>query len=143
MMDGPSSSELRAFYERYIEAFNTRDRDGFVDCFDLPVTVMRLGADGAPVATTTVTEPDDLWPALPATWTHSTIDEVRPIGGDTFSPRPGFVAVPRRAALEVTVTRWAGEVAYEQFHVLYLLTIEGGRPRIASMMPLAAAYPAS
>jgi hypothetical protein len=39
------------------------------------------------------------------------------------------------------VTRWAGDEPYEQVHVLYLLTREGGRLGIKAMVPLAVAAP--
>ena len=41
--------------------------------------------------------------------------------------------------MRVTVTRWAGDLPYEQVHVLYLLTREQGRLGIKAMVPLAMA----
>ena len=77
---------------------------------------------------------------LPPTWTRSTIDDVQVVADAAFVPRRGFVErSPRRAALEVTVTRWAGDTPYEQVHVLYLLTCEEGRLGIKAMVPLAIA----
>ena len=138
--------ELRDLYVRYIEAFNARDETAFVGFFHLPVSILRLpvgGADAAGITPILVTDPDQLWPVLPATWTRSTIDTVRVVADHTaFTPREGFVERgPRRAALEVTVTRWAGDEPYEQVHVLYLLTREDGRLGIKAMVPLAVAAP--
>jgi hypothetical protein len=136
-------ADLHDFYERYIAAFNARDESAFIACFHLPVTIVALppadeqAAETAPVV---VTDPAHLWPKLPPTWTRSTIDEVRVLGGDTYRPRDGFTeGRPRRAALQVTVTRWAGDDPYEQVHVLYLLANQGGRLGITTMVPLALA----
>lgn len=148
-MDQPSAEAdgLRAFYERYIAAFNAHDEAAFFDCFNLPVGALRLpSAAGDPAATAprTITDPAALWPTLPPTWTRSTIDDVRIVADEAFAPRAGFVErTPRRAALEVTVTRWAGETPYEQVHVLYLLTNEDGHLGIKTMIPLAIAHPTS
>jgi hypothetical protein len=143
----PGPDELRSFYERYIAAFNDRNEQAFLGCFNLPVSVLRLPAGGMdPVAAPLggVTAPDALWPALPSKWTRSTIDDIRVVADDAFVPRSGFVErSPRRAALEVTVTRWAGESPYEQIHVLYLLTSEAGHLGIKAMVPLAIARPVS
>ncbi len=144
--DGDGRDELLDLYERYIEAFNARDEAAFVGFFHLPVSILRLPADGVDAAATTpvvVTDPDQLWPVLPPTWTRSTIDTVRVMADDAaFTPREGFgEQSPRRAALEVTVTRWAGDEPYEQVHVLYLLTREDGRLGIKAMVPLAVARP--
>jgi hypothetical protein len=84
-----------------------------------------------------------LWPALPPHWTRSTIDEVR-ILADAFAPRDGLEEErARRPALEVTVTRWAGDEPYEQVQVVYLLTREEGRLGIKAMVPLAIARSSS
>jgi hypothetical protein len=139
--------EPRAFYQHYIDAFNGRDQATFSRCFHLPVTIMRLpggdGADPTGAAPTVVTDVAALWPRLPPTWTRSTIDELRVLADDAaFTPRAGFVErSARRLALEVTVTRWAGEQPYEQVHVLYLLAREDGRLGIKAMVPLAIARP--
>ena len=87
------------------------------------------------------TEMAQLWPALPARWTKSTIDEIRVVAdGAAFRPRDGLTEVrDRRPVLQVTVTRWAGDEPYEQVHVLYLLTHEHGRLGIKAMVPLAMA----
>jgi hypothetical protein len=135
---------LVGFYERYIEAFNARDEPAFTGCFHLPVSILRLPADGddprgaLPVV---VTDGDQLWPVLPPTWTRSSIDEVRVVADDAaYRPRAGFAErSPRRAVLQATVTRWAGDEPYEQVHVMYVLTREGGRLGIKSMVPLAVA----
>jgi hypothetical protein len=135
--------ELRDFYERYIAAFNARDADAFAGFFHLPVTIFPLASDdkhaGRPP--TLVTDMAQLWPTLPATWTRSTIDDVRVVADATaFDPRDGFTERrERRPALQVTVTRWAGDEPYEQVHVLYLLTQEQGRLGIKAMVPLAVA----
>jgi hypothetical protein len=88
-----------------------------------------------------VTDMAQLWPSLPATWTRSTIDEIRVVADATaFTPRDEFTERRhRRPALQVTVTRWAGDEPYEQVHVLYLLTRENGRLGIKAMVPLAVA----
>jgi hypothetical protein len=136
--------EMRDFYERYIAAFNARDAAGFASFFHLPVTILSLPSDdgrrvGRPPAT--VTEVEKLWPAMPSTWTRSTIDEVRVLADDAaFTPRDGFSERGgRRPAIQATVTRWAGEEPYEQVHVLYVLTREDGRLGIKAMVPLALA----
>ena len=136
--------ELRDFYERYIAAFNARDTAAFAGFFHLPVTILPLSADderqaGRPPVM--ATEMAQLWPSLPGTWTKSTIDEVRIVAdGDAFRPRDGLAEErDRRPVLQVTVTRWAGDEPYEQVHVLYLLTHEGGRLGIKAMVPLAMA----
>lgn len=136
--------ELHDLYSRYIAAFNARDEAAFAGFFHLPVSVLRLPTgDGDPrgASPVLVTDVADLWPVLPPTWTRSTIDEVRVVADDTaFRPRPGFVeASARRAALQVTVTRWAGDAPYEQVHVIYVLTREDGRLGIKAMLPLAVA----
>ncbi len=135
--------ELRDFYERYIAAFNARDEVAFAGFFHLPVTIWplpsRKGDDGrAPLV---VTDMAHLWPALPAAWTRSTIDEVRVVADDAaFRPRDHFTeGRDRRSALQVTVTRWAGDEPYEQVHVLYLLARHDGRLGITAMVPLAIA----
>jgi len=138
--------ELVDLYVRYIDAFNARDEAAFVEFFHLPVSILRLPTDGADTAGTTpilVADPSQLWPSLPPTWTRSTIDDLRVLADDdAFTPRPGFAdRSPRRVALQVTVTRWAGDEPYEQVHVLYLLTREGGRLGIKAMVPLAVAAP--
>jgi len=140
--------ELGDFYVRYIDAFNARDEAAFFGCFHLPVSIMRLPTGGGDAAGSTpivVTDPDRLWPVLPPTWTRSTIDAVRVVADDhAFTPRDGFAErTPRRAAIEATVTRWAGDEPYEQVHVLYLLAREDGRLGIKAMVPLALARPAS
>jgi hypothetical protein len=135
--------ELRDFYERYIAAFNARDEAAFAGFFHLPVTIWPLasrgGHDGrAPVV---VTDMAHLWPALPAAWTRSTIDEMRVVAdASAFRPRDQFTERrDRRPALQVTVTRWAGDQPYEQVHVLYLLARQDGRLGITAMVPLATA----
>jgi hypothetical protein len=139
-------NEARDLYERYIDAFNARDEATFFGFFHLPVSIMRLpagGADGPGSSPHLVTDRAQLWPVLPATWTRSTIDDLRVLAGaDAFTPRSGFTdRSARRVALQVTVTRWAGDEPYEQVHVLYLLTREGGRLGIKAMVPLAVAGP--
>jgi hypothetical protein len=132
-------TELRAFYQRYIEAFNARDEAGYADCFHLPVSILPLTDDTAragqpPVVVTSV---DALWPTLPATWTHSAIDDVRAVA-DGYVPRDAFTeGAPRRPVIQATVTRWAGDEPYEQVHVLYVLTREDGHLGIKAMVPLA------
>jgi hypothetical protein len=138
--------ELGDLYERYIEAFNARDEAAFTAFFHLPVNIFRLPVDGGDAPNSgpvEISDPRHLWPVLPPTWTRSTIDSVRVVGDDTaFAPRPGFTdRAPRRAALEVTVTRWAGDEPYEQVHVLYILTRVEGRLGITAMVPLAVARP--
>jgi hypothetical protein len=135
---------LRDFYEQYIAAFNARDVDAFTGFFHLPVTILPLVPDDGRQAgkpPVVVTEMAQLWPTLPDTWTRSTIDEIRVVAdGNAFRPRDEFTETcERRPALQVTVTRWAGDVPYEQVHVLYLLTREQGRLGIKSMVPLATA----
>jgi hypothetical protein len=140
---GAEPDELRDFYERYIASFNARDT-AFTDFFHLPVTIFPLPVDGdrrtgrPPVL---VTEAAQLWPTLPAKWTRSTIDEIRVVADATaFDPRDGLTEQRvRRPALQVTVTRWAGDEPYEQVHVLYLLARENGRLGIKAMVPLAVA----
>ena len=139
--------EAHDMYVRYIDAFNARDEAAFYGFFHLPVSIMRLPGDGADGPGSTphlVTDAAQLWPVLPATWTRSTIDDLRVLADDdAFTPRPGFAdRTPRRVALQVTVTRWAGDEPYEQVHVLYLLAREGGRLGIKAMVPLAVAAPA-
>jgi hypothetical protein len=136
--------ELRDFYERYIAAFNARDAVAFAGFFHLPVTILPGPSDddrraGRPPVI--VTENAQLWPTLPATWTRSTIDEIRVVGDATaFTPRDEFTERhERRPVLQATVTRWAGDAPYEQVHVLYLLTREDGRLGIKAMVPLAVA----
>jgi hypothetical protein len=135
---------LVRFYERYIEAFNARDEPTFAGCFHLPVSILRLPADGVdPTGATpiVVTDVAQLWPVLPPTWTRSTIDELRVVAdAAAYEPRAGFAdRSPRRAVLQATVTRWAGDDPYEQVHVLYVLSNEDGRLGIKSMVPLAVA----
>jgi uncharacterized protein (TIGR02246 family) len=136
--------EMRDFYERYIAAFNARDAAGFATFFHLPVTILSLPSDderrlGRPPAI--VTEVEKLWPAMPETWTRSSIDAVRVLADDSaFTPRIGFSERSgRRPAIQATVTRWAGDEPYEQVHVLYVLTRENGRLGIKAMVPLAVA----
>src|SRR4051812_41167796 len=136
--------EIRDFYERYIAAFNARDAAAFASFFPLPVTILSLPSDderrvGRPPAI--VTEVEKLWPAMPETWTRSTIDELRVLADESaFAPRDGFSERGgRRPAIQATVTRWAGDQPYEQVHVLYLLTRENGRLGIKAMVPLAVA----
>jgi hypothetical protein len=136
--------ELRDFYERYIAAFNARDASAFAGFFHLPVTIFSLPSnDGRQVGRPprVVADIERLWPVLPATWTRSTIDDIRVVADDTsFTPREGFVeSGERRPALQVTVTRWAGDEPYEQVYVLYLLTRENGHLGIKAMVPLAVA----
>ena len=135
---GAGVDELRDFYERYIAAFNARDFATFAGFFHLPVTILPLSAGRPPVV---VTDTAPLWPTLPPVWTRSTVDEMRVLGDeDAFVPRTGLAeARGRRPALEVTVTRWAGDEPYEQVHVLYVLTEEDGRLGIKMMVPLALA----
>jgi hypothetical protein len=145
---GDLHDELVDLYERYIAAFNARDDAAFVQFFHLPVSILRLpgsGGDLAGAGPTVITDPAQLRPALPARWTRSTIDAVRVVADPTaYTPRDGFVErTPRRAALQATVTRWAGDEPYEQVHVLYLLTSEDGRLGIKAMVPLAVAAPAN
>jgi hypothetical protein len=137
------ANELPDFYERYI-AGSIRDAAAFAGFFHLPVTIFSLPSDdgrhdGRPPAV--VTDVAKLWPTLPATWTRSTIDEIRVVADATaFTPRDEFTERrDRRPALQVTVTRWAGDEPYEQVHVLYLLTREKGRLGIKTMVPLAVA----
>jgi hypothetical protein len=136
--------ELRDFYEQYIAAFNARDAAAFAGFFHLPVTIFSLPSNderkaGRPPVV--VTDVAHLWPTLPTTWTRSTIDEVRVVADTTaFTPRDEFTEPrDRRPALQVTVTRWAGDEPYEQVHVLYLLTRVNGRLGITAMVPLAVA----
>ncbi len=134
--------ELREFYERYIEAFNARDTVAFPGFFHLPVTIFPLPSnDEGQRPPVVVTENAQLWPTLPARWTRSTIDEVRVVAdASAFTPRENLTERwDRRPAIEATVTRWAGEEAYEQVHVLYLLTRESGHLGIKAMVPLAVA----
>ena len=135
---------LIAFYERYIDAFNARDEPTFAGCFHLPVSILRLPADGVDptgAVPIVVTDVDQLWPVLPATWTRSTIDDVRVVADDAaYAPRSGFAErSPRRPVLQATVTRWAGDEPYEQVHVMYVLAREDGRLGIKAMVPLAIA----
>jgi hypothetical protein len=140
---GGTLDDLREFYERYIEAFNARDADAFTACFHLPVTIWPLVSRRRDGDTTprTVTTADELWPRLPDTWTRSTIDEVRVVADDAaFTSRAGLAErTDRRPALQVTVTRWAGDEPYEQVHVLYLLAHRQDRLGITAMIPLAIA----
>jgi hypothetical protein len=136
--------ELRDFYEQYIAAFNARDATAFAGFFHLPVTILPLPSDderhaGRPPLV--VTDMAQLWPTLPATWTRSTIDDLRILADATaFTPRDDFVDQRgRRPALQATVTRWAGDEPYEQVHVLYFLARENGRLGIKAMVPLAVA----
>jgi hypothetical protein len=138
------TAELRDLYERYIAAFNGRDTAAFNEFFHLPVTIFPLPADddtraGKPPVV--VTEIEKLSPTMPSKWTRSTIDDIRVIADDaSFTPRDELAeGRPRRPALEVTVTRWAGDAPYEQIHVLYLLAREHGRLGIKAMVPLAIA----
>jgi hypothetical protein len=136
--------ELREFYERYIAAFNARDAAAFAGFFHLPVTIFPLPSDDERRAGTppvVVTEMARLWPSMPTTWTRSTVDDIRILADATaFTPRDEFTERrDRRPALQVTVTRWAGDVPYEQVHVLYLLTRDDGRLGIKAMVPLAIA----
>ena len=135
---------MRDFYERYIAVFNARDTAAFAGFFHLPVTILPLPSDderqaGRPPVV--ITEMAQLWPTLPATWTRSTIDELRVVADTTaFTPRDEFIERrARRPALQATVTRWAGDEPYEQVHVLYLLTRQDGRLGIKAMVPLAVA----
>ncbi len=138
------AAELRQLYTRYIDAFNARDEETFAGFFHLPVSVLRLPVDGTDppgAAPTLVTDVADLWPVLPPTWTRSTVDELLVVADD-FTPRAGFAdRTSRRAVLQATVTRWAGDEPYEQVHALYVLTREDGRLGIKSMVPLAVANP--
>jgi hypothetical protein len=139
-------TELGDLYERYIAVFNARDEAAFAGFFHLPVTILRLpvgAGDPTGVAPIVVTDMAQLWPVLPPTWTRSTIDDVRIVAdAAAFTPRAGFAdRSARRAVLQVTVTRWAGDEPYEQVHVLHVLTREDGRFGIKAMVPLAVASP--
>jgi hypothetical protein len=144
MSSGPTEpDELRDFYERYIAAFNARDTAAFAGFFHLPVTIFPLASDdkhaGRPPVV--VTDMAHLWPTLPPWWTRSSVDDLRIVAEQSaFRPRAGFTEPrDRRPALQVTVTRWAGDEPYEQVHVLYLVTREQGRLGIKAMVPLAVA----
>lgn len=139
------SRELREFYDGYIDAFNRGDRAAFAACFHLPATIVHAPRyddrrAGRPLVV--VTETAQLWPPLPSHWTRTTIDDVRPVSDlAAFTPRDGLdERGGRRPAILATVTRWATDGApYEQLHVLYVLTREGGHLGIKSMVELAVA----
>lgn len=137
--------ELVEFYERYMEAFNRGDRAAFAGFFHLPLTVVHAGRYDerrAGRALSVVTDPTLLWAPLPDHWASSTVDSVVPLHELAgFEPRPELVERPgRRPALLVTVTRWRDDGRpYEQVQVLYLLTREGGRLGIKTLVELAAA----
>jgi hypothetical protein len=140
--------ELHDFYEAYIAAFNAQDAVTFPQFFHLPVTIMPLPVDGGDAGRdatppVVVTDSARLWPTLPAKWTRSTIDEVRVVADmDAYTPRAGFAdRGQRRPAINATVTRWAGDVPYEQVHVMYLLDRRNGHLGICAMVPLAVAAP--
>ena len=56
-------------------------------------------------------------------------------------PAPGRPTREQAEDAVRTLIRWAGDEPYEQVHVLYLLTREGGRLGIKAMVPLAVAAP--
>jgi hypothetical protein len=140
---GAGPDELRDFYERYIAAFNARDTAAFAGFFHLPVTIFPLASDDKHAGRPPVVVNDiaHLWPTLPDRWTRSSIDDVRIVADQSaFRPRDGLTERrDRRPALQVTVTRWAGDEPYEQVHVLYLLAREHGQLGINAMVPLAVA----
>lgn len=138
-------SEIHDFYERYIEAFNTGDRDAFAACFHRPVTVVpatryddrRAGRD-LPI----VTDPAALWAPLPDHWARSSIDSITTLTDvGAFAPRAGLTETQeRRDGIVATVTRWDtdGE-PYEHIQALYILTREGGVLGIKVLVELAVA----
>ncbi len=137
-------NELLDFYDRYMAAFNARDAVSFAGFFHLPVTVFSLPTADQRTALRPpkiVTTAAELWPTLPASWTRSTVDEIRVVGDTSaYTPRDTLSErTARRPALEVTVTRWADEEPYQQMHVLYLLASEAGRLGIIAMVSLAMA----
>jgi putative flavoprotein involved in K+ transport len=139
---GAELEELRDFYERYIAAFNARDA-AFTGFFHLPVTIFSLPSDdgrhdGRPPAV--VTDVAKLWPTLPATWTRSTIDEIRVVADTTaFTPRDGFTEQrDRRPAAPGHGDQVGGDRTLRTGHVLYLLRVNG-RPGSEPMVPLAVA----
>ena len=140
--------ELVDFYERYIAAFNDRDRATFASFFHLPVTVVPPGRyderrAGRPLPQ--ITDAESLWAPLPGHWARSTIDAVVPLpAAAPFRAHAGLVERDAfRPGLLATVTRRrADDSPYEHLHVLYLLTREGGRLGIKVMVELAAAVAA-
>ena len=73
------SSELTAWYERYIEVFNVGDREAFAAHFHPPVTVLhatRYDERRAGRELPIVSEAGNLWAPLPKHWARSTIDSV-------------------------------------------------------------------
>lgn len=136
-------SDLAAFYESYIEAFNAGDRARFAEHFHLPLSVLhapRYDERRAGRALAVVTDPEALWAPLPDHWVRTTIDSVTPVADAApFVAREPLVDVGSyREALLATVTRWHADGApYEQIQALYLLTREQGRLGIKVLVELA------
>jgi len=137
--------ELVDFYERYIEVFNRQAHEEFAAFFHLPVTVMhatRYDGRRAGRPLVSVSDPTAWSGPLPGHWDHSTIDSLVPLEDVAgFVPHAELVPDgPHREGLLATVSRWHrdGE-PYEQMHVLYLLTREGGRLGIKVVVELSSA----
>jgi hypothetical protein len=137
--------ELVDFYERYIAAFNARDRAGFASFFHLPVTVVpptRYDERRSGRSLPQITDAETLWAPLPGHWARSTIDAVVPLSDAApFVAHDGLVGRDdfRPAVLATVTRRRADDSPYEHLHVLYLLTREDGRLGIKVMIELAAA----
>lgn len=112
-------TELSAFYDRYIAAFNACDHEAFSACFHLPVTMVHGVDYDERRAGRSLIELSELssLASRPGRWARTSIDELSELS-DTGDGRPGIIT---------TVTRWDKEdKAYHRIRTLYLLTREGG-----------------
>ena len=136
------SSELTAWYERYIEVFNAGDREAFAAHFHPPVTVLhatRYDERRAGRPLPIVSEAGNLWAPLPRHWARSSIDSVTALSEvASFVPRAGLEPHDEpREGIIATVTRWDhDDRPYQQIGAMYLLTREHGRLGIKVLVEL-------
>ena len=139
------SSKLTAWYEHYIEVFNSGDHEAFAALFHPPVTVVhatRYDERRAGRTLPVMTEATSLGGPLPDPWSRSTIDSVSALTEvAAFAPRVGLdVRDEAREGIIATVTRWdRDDRPYQQVQAMYLLTREDGKLGIKVLVELGVA----
>jgi hypothetical protein len=138
--------EVTEFFERYMAAFNARDRAAFEAFFHLPVTFLPPPPYRREGALPALTTPEQLWAGFLPAGALSTMDSFTTLG-DALPFPAGDDLVERHdrhvGALAVATRRDRHGRPYQRVEALYVLTRQHGRLGIKLMAVLAvAALPA-
>lgn len=137
-------TELGAFYDGYIAAFNACDHERFAGFFHPPVTVLHATRYDDRRAGRALAVLDDVstMAGRPKQWHHTTVDSVVELGDagpalEAYAPAPPADRPEGRPGLLTVVTRWDHDGRpYQRIRTLYLLTREEGALGIKVLVEL-------